>query len=180
MRISLDAGKRLAEEPGTGHNRWHPDIPPIARIGQSEELTLETRDGIDGQLTAASSHADAANLNLGLGHPMTGPVYVEGAVPGDVLEVELVAFEAASFGVAAIIPGFGFLADLFPEPFVARFELRDGFASSEELPGVALPADIFPGVVGVAPSHELLSEGRRREDELRERGGSVADPLPEE
>ncbi|MGI9659205.1 MAG: acetamidase/formamidase family protein [Gaiellaceae bacterium] len=181
MRIAVDATKQLAEEPGSGHNRWHPDIEPLARIGQDKEITLETRDGIDGQLGPTSTHADASvdALDLGLGHPMTGPVYVEGASPGDVLEVEFVSFEAADFGVAAIIPGFGFLADLFEEPFVAKFELRDGFARSEELPGVAVPADIFPGVVGVAPSHELMEVWRTRESELAARGGAVADDLPD-
>ena len=181
MRFTLDASKRLAEEPETGHNRWHPEIEPLARVGQDEEITLETRDGIDGQLTAESTHADARPeaLDLGLGHPLTGPLFVEGASPGDVLEVELVSFEAADFGVAAIIPGFGFLADLFTEPFVAKFELADGFARSAELPGVAIPADIFPGVIGVAPSRARMESIRAREAELAERGGAVAGQSPE-
>ena len=180
MRLELDASKRLAEEPTTGHNRWHPDIEPLARIAPEEELTLETRDGIDGQLTEASAHADAAALDLGLGHPLSGPIFVESALPGDVLEVEFVSFEAADFGVAAIIPGFGFLADLFEEPFVAKFRLADGFARSDELPGLSIPADMFPGAVGVAPSHELMEQWRARETELAGRGGAVADDLPED
>ena len=179
MRLKLDTSKRLAEEPTTGHNRWHPDIEPLARIAADEELTLETRDGIDGQLTAESSHADAGALDLGLGHPLSGPIFVEGAQPADVLEVEFISFEAADFGVAAIIPGFGFLADLFEDPFVAKFQLSDGFARSDELPGVSIPADIFPGAVGVAPSHELMEQWRARESELVARGGAVAADLPE-
>lgn len=181
MRLTVDTTKPLADEPASGHNRWHPEIEPLARVGQDEEITLETRDGIDGQLTASSSHADARQeaLNLGLGHPLTGPIFVDGATPGDVLEVEFVSFEAADFGVAAIIPGFGFLADLFADPFVAKFDLTDGFARSEELPGVAIPADIFPGVVGVAPSHESMAAIRAREGQLAERGGAVAGQNPE-
>ncbi len=180
MRLAVDASRPLAEEPESGHNRWHPGIEPLARVGEDEELTLETRDGIDGQLTPTSTHADANvdALDLGLGHPMTGPIFIEGASPGDVLEVEFVSFEAADFGVAAIIPGFGFLADLFEEPFVAKFALEDGFARSPELPGVTIPADIFPGVVGVAPSHEVMEKWRARETELAGRGGAVADDLP--
>ena len=181
IRLTVDSSKRLADEPGSGHNRWHPDIEPLQRVAQDEQVTLETRDGIDGQLTPASDHADARAeaLDLGLGHPMTGPIFVEGATPGDVLEVEFISFEAAAFGVAAIIPGFGFLADLFEDPFVAKFELEDGFARSPELPGVTIPADIFPGVVGVAPSHAVMEEWRARETELAQRGGAVADDLPE-
>ncbi len=179
MRISVDTTLRLAEEPTSGHNRWHPDIEPLARVPQGEEITLETRDGIDGQLTAQSDHADAARLDLGLGHPLTGPLFIENARPGDVLEVDFIALEAADFGVAAIIPGFGFLADLFDEPFVAKFRLEDGFAYSDEMPGVAIPADIFPGNVGVAPSHELMEKLLARETELAERGGAVAGQEPD-
>ena len=179
MRVEVDASVPLAREPGTGHNRWHPDVEPIARVEPGEVITLETRDGIDGQLTRESTHADAAALDLGLGHPLTGPVFVEGIEPGDVLEVEFLAYETADFGITALIPGFGFLADLFPDPFVVQWEIDGDRARSTELPGVAVPGQPFAGVAGVAPSRELLEETRRRENALRDRGGAVADELPE-
>ena len=119
-------------------------------------MTLETRDGLDGQLTRESSHADCGRFELGLGHPLTGPLFVEGAEPGDVLEVELVAYETPDFGVNGVIPGFGFLADIFTEPFLVPWELDGASARSVELPGVAVPACVHAGVVGVAPSHELM------------------------
>ena len=81
------------------HNRWHPDLEPVVRVRPGDVVTLETRDGLDGQLTRDSVHADCAALDLGLGHPLTGPVHVEGAEPGDVLEVGLVAYETPDFGV---------------------------------------------------------------------------------
>ncbi len=161
------------------HNRWHPGLEPVASVAPGVELTFETRDGLDGQLTRESTHADAGRLNLGLGHPLTGPVFVEGAEPGDALEVEFVSYEPDDFGTTAIIPGFGFLADLFPEPYLVKWEIADGVARSAELPGVAVPEDMFAGVVGVAPSHERLERYRAREEELRSRGQPVADPLPE-
>ena len=105
------------------HNRWHPDLEPVGRVAPGDVVTLETRDGLDGLLTRESTHADCARLELGLGHPLTGPVHVEGAEPGDVLEVELLAYETPSFGVNGVIPGFGFLADLFTEPFLVGWEL---------------------------------------------------------
>jgi formamidase len=161
------------------HNRWHPDLEPVAEVAPGQELRLETEDGLAGQITRESTHADAARMDLGLAHPLAGPAYVRGAEPGDVLEVELVAYETADFGVTALIPGFGFLADLFPEPYVVKWELAGGLARSEELPGVAVPGDPFAGVVGVAPSHELARRLREREDGLRARGQLVADELPE-
>ena len=161
------------------HNRWHPDLEPAVRIVEGEELRLECEDGLAGQLTRKSTHADAGRLDLGLGHPLAGPVYVEGAEPGDVLEVEFVSYEPADFGVTAVIPGFGFLADLFPEPYVVKWEIHDGLARSPELPGVAVLDETFAGVVGVAPSHELLAAMRAREEEIARTGGPVAEPQPE-
>ncbi len=161
------------------HNRWHPDLEPVASVAPGEEITLETRDGLDGQLTGDSTHDDAARLDLGLGHPLTGPVGVVGAEPGDLLEVELVSYETAEYGVTAVIPGFGFLADLFTEPYVVHWELRDGFAHSRELPGVAVPGAIFAGVIGVAPAHGQMEEIRRREQAIASAGGPVAESAPE-
>jgi formamidase len=166
--------------PASGaHNRWHPGLEPVASVRPGVEVTLETRDGIDGQLTPESTHEDVLALDLGLGHPLTGPVYVEGAQDGDLLEIELLEFEEDSFGTTAIIPGFGFLADLFTEPYLVKWRIEDGFAHSAELPGVAIPRATFPGVVGVAPSPELLERFRAREDAIRDAGGTVADPAPE-
>jgi formamidase len=179
VRIEVDATRPLAAEPGSGHNRWHPGLEPIATVRPGDELTLETRDGLDGQLGPGRTHADVARIDRGLGHPLTGPIAVEGAEPGDVLEVELLAFETASSGITCVIPGFGFLAEDFPDPYLVVWEIEDGKARSASLPGVAVPGDPFPGVLGTAPSPERLEEQRRREEAVREAGGPVADPAPE-
>lgn len=180
MRISVDATRPLRDEPTRGHNRWHPDLAPLATVRTGQEVTLETRDGIDGQVGPRSSHEAAAELGLGRGHPLTGPIAIEGAEPGDLLEVEILSFEWASVGVTCVIPGFGFLADEFADPYVVVWHVEDGKARSTELPGVAVPADPFPGVIGVAPSHELLAEYERREEEVRAAGGPVAPAAPED
>jgi formamidase len=161
------------------HNRWHPGLEPVARVRPGEEVILETLDGLAGQLTRESTHADAGRLDLGLGHPLTGPVHVEGAEPGDLLEVELLAYESDDFGATSLIPGFGFLSDLFTEPFLVKWRIADGLARSDELPGVAVPGDPFAGVIGVAPSPARLAEFRAREEAIRDAGGPVADDLPE-
>jgi formamidase len=161
------------------HNRWHPDLEPVAHVAPGEVVTLETRDGLDGQLSPTSTHADCGMLDLGLGHPLTGPVYVSGAEPGDVLEIELVEYETPDFGFNCVIPGFGFLADVFTEPFLVPWELDGAVARSTELPGIAVPACVHAGVIGVAPSHELMEEQRAREERIRSAGGPVADDLPE-
>jgi formamidase len=163
----------------SAHNRWHPALEPVAVVEPGREIVLETRDGLDGQLTRDSTDADCATLDLGLAHPLTGPVFVDGAEPGDVLAVELLGYETPGFGVNAVIPGFGLLADIFVEPFLVRWELDGSHARSHEVPGVAVPACPHAGVVGVAPSAELMEAQRAREERIRASGGPVADPLPE-
>ena len=179
VRIRLDASRPLAAEPGSGHNRWHPEIEPIASVATGEEITLETRDGLDAALGPDSTVDDVLAVDLRLPHALTGPVHVEGAVPGDVLAVEILALESAPFGVTCVVPGFGYLSDLFADPVLVRWRIDDGVARSDDLPGVAVPEALFPGVLGVAPSHALLVEIRERERDLRERGGAVADEAPE-
>ena len=76
----------------TMHNRWHPELQPVAGVAPGEELTLETEDGLAGQLGPGSTHEDVGTLDLGRGHPLAGPVHVDGAEPGDLLEVDFVAY----------------------------------------------------------------------------------------
>jgi formamidase len=161
------------------HNRWHPDIEPIAYVASGETISAVTREGTDGVIGPRSTHADLLRLDLGRSHQLSRPYCVEGAQPGDLLEVELVRYVPASFGFTAIFPGFGFLADLFTEPYLVRWTLQDAFARTPELPGIAIPDGTFCGVIGVAPSHELMAQQRRREDRLRSAGGPVAPDQPE-
>lgn len=161
------------------HNRWHPDIEPAFTARPGDELTLDCDDGLNGQITRETTSEDILGIDLGVAHALTGPVYVESAEPGDLLEVEILGFEPGDFGFTLIVPGFGFLADLFPKPYVMKWDVGPDYATTPELPGIRIPAAAFPGVVGVAPSHELMAEIRRREEELRARGGAVADDSPE-
>lgn len=174
--LAVDRTKTLAEEPASGHNRWHPDIPPLAEVEPGQVVGLETRDAFDGFVTPATTAEDLRNANLGVVHPLTGPVYVKGAEPGDVLEVTLVAVDPQPFGFTVQVPGFGFLRDVFTEPSIVRWTIADGFATSDDLPGVRIPGAPFMGVIGLAPSHALLEEINRREADLAERGGAVLLP----
>ena len=74
--VRIDRARRLREEPHTGHNRWHPDIPPILEAAPGEEVVLETRDAADGQIRPGATAADLAGMATKVAHPLTGPVYV--------------------------------------------------------------------------------------------------------
>jgi formamidase len=175
-RVSVDLSRPLAQEPQTGHNRWHPAIPPIVRAAPGDRVILQTRDALDGQITADSTVEDVGRVNLNVVHPLTGPVYIEGAEPGDLLEVRIVDIEPASFGFTVQIPGFGFLRDEFPEPFIVRWRIADGYAESPDLPGVRIPGAPFPGTIGLAPSRDDLARIAAREQALIDRGGFALPP----
>jgi formamidase len=176
--IGIHPTKPLAEEPGTGHNRWHPDIPAVVTVQPGDEVVLHTRDALDGQITRSSTAADVANLDISLVHPLTGPVHVAGAEPGDLLEVEMLEVTTGSFGFTVQSPGFGFLREDFSEPFLARWDIADGLATSPDVPGVAIPGHPFMGTMGVAPSRELLDRALAREQVLSDAGGFVDLPEP--
>ena len=177
-RIDLDPAQRLAAQPGKGHNRWHPDIAPALRAPPGARVELGTIDGLDGQITPATKAGDLLHVDMGRIHPLTGPVHIEGAEPGDLLAVRIEAIETARRGFTIIMPGFGFLRDHFPQPHIVHWEIADGFARSADLPGVRIPGAPFMGVMGLAPSHELLERINAREAELLRRGGVVLPPEP--
>ena len=101
--IHIDRKRHLADDPKTGHNRWHPDIAPLIEVDEGEEVALETRDALDGYLTSGSTIADFTSLPFGAIHPLTGPVLVKGARPGDVLEVEFVDIVPQRWAFSAIM-----------------------------------------------------------------------------
>jgi formamidase len=168
--------RALVAAPETGHNRWHPDLPPALSVDPGDEIVVDCRDGLDGQITPATLDADLTTLDLRRGHPLSGPIAVRGAEPGDVLKVEIIAIATDDFGSTAVIPGFGLLGDLFTEPYLVTWGLQEGAATSGRLEGVRIPADPFVGVIGVAPSHERLARFRAREAALAEAGGFALPP----
>ncbi len=178
--IEIDRGKRLRDEPSKGHNRWHPDIPPALEVEPGEEVVLETRDASDGQIRPGTALADLESMDDKVGHPLTGPVYVRGAQPGDLLEIEYLGISPQPYGYTRFAPGRGFLRDLFPTSCLVHWEIEAGWARSADLPGVRIPDGSFMGTAGVAPSHVQLEKWTRREADLVGRGGTASLPDPED
>jgi formamidase len=174
--ISIDRTKRLREEPHKGHNRWHPDIPPVIEVEPGEEVTLETRDAMDLQIGPGTTAKDLATMERTAAHPLTGPVYVKGAKPGDLLEIEHLDILPERYGWTRFSPGFGFLPDLFDHYFVVHWDITPEYATSPQLPGVRIPNGAFMGTAGLAPSREQLRRWSAREKELADRGGRVMLP----
>jgi formamidase len=149
----------------------------VIEVERGEVVVLETRDAFDGQFNPRSGAADVAGAALGPVHPLTGPVYVKGAEPGDLLDVKILQIDPdpwESWGYTCQVPGFGFLADLFDQAYIAHWRLIAGYAESAEIPGVRIRFNPFPGTIGLAPSAELRSRATAREAVLAEQGLALA------
>jgi acetamidase/formamidase len=140
------------------HNRFSRDIPPALRVPSGAVVEAFTEEATDGQFRLDSTVEAVAALDFDPIHPLTGPVYVEGADPGDVLAVTLHTIELGDWGWTAIAPGFGYLADEFPDAALKTFALGPDARTVRFADGITLPLRPFPGVMGVAPdSSEMLS-----------------------
>ena len=159
-------------------NRYHPAIKPIARAKPGDQIVVHTRDALDSNLNINSKPKDVTAIDVNLIHPMTGPIYIEGAKRGDVLAIKLITVTPNEYGYTTIIPGFGFLPDLYTEPFVANWKLNRVEAVSAEVPGVRIPMNGFMGSVGVMPGAEEVDKWLARETQLAAAGGVALPPEP--
>ncbi len=168
LRIDLDRDRPLAVAKDAGHTRWHPDIPPLATIDPGDVVEADVRDGGDRQMaTNPGGRSDITRL-----HPLTGPFYVRGAEPGDLLTVELLAVDADDFGWTAIRRnGKGLMRDAVEEDFITVWHIADGVTRSPDIPGVAIKGVPFLGIIGVAPTKERMKAIRERETAVNEAGG---------
>ena len=89
-------------------NRYHPAIKPVARAKPGDLIVVHTRDALDSNLNINSKPKDVTAIDVNLIHPMTGPIYIEGAKRGDVLAIKLIDINPNEYGYTTIIPGFGF------------------------------------------------------------------------
>jgi formamidase len=171
------SGDHCSDDPNC-FNRYHPAIEPAARANPGQIVIIETRDAFDSNLTLESTPEDVTALDLNLVHPMTGPIFVEGAVRGDVLAVTLLDVEPDQYGYTVVVPGFGFLRDRFPNPYIANWKLDRIAATSEQIPGVRVPIAAFMGSVGVLPGEQETDLFLERETELAAAGGAALPPQP--
>ncbi|KAK7030850.1 ATP-binding mismatch repair protein [Paramarasmius palmivorus] len=127
-------------------------IQPVLRIKSGEIVTIDCLDASNGTITPQSNAETVATIDISQVDQVNGPIYIEGARPGDTLKVDVISVETAEWGWTALIPGFGLLADEFPEPALKIWSLNkaEGFAYFDKEKGIKIPLKPFPGEMGVA------------------------------
>lgn len=139
------------------HFGWDHAIPPVLTVAPGTTIEFHCVDSGAGQFTPQSTVADVPKLDFSRVNPVTGPVYVEGARPGDALKITIHEFQPSGFGWTANIPGFGLLADQFKEPALHVWKYDPG-TMAPALYGkhARVPLKPFAGTIGLAPAEPGL------------------------
>jgi formamidase len=170
--FKVDLTKPMDQQELPGHNRWHPDIPAVVSVNPGEVFRIECKDWTDGQIKDNDDPSDVEKVDLTVVHVLSGPIWVNGAQPGDILVVDLLdigALQGDEWGFTGIFAkenGGGFLTDHYPKAAKAIWDFQGIYTSSRHIPGVRFAGITHPGLIGCAPSHELLAKWNKRESEL--------------
>lgn len=170
--FKVDLTKPMDEQEVPGHNRWHPDIPAAVSVNPGSEFRVECKDWTDGQIHDDDDPADIRDVDLSRVHVLSGPIYVNGVEPGDLLVVDILdigALPGSEWGYNGIFArenGGSFLVEHFPEASKSIWDFHGIYTTSRHIPGVRFPGIIHPGLIGVAPSHGMLDKWNQREREL--------------
>jgi acetamidase/formamidase len=137
----------------TPHFVWDRALAPAVRIQSGDVIRLETQEVSGGQVHRGDAADAVVRMDRSRVYPLTGPVYVDDARPGDVIAIQMLEIVPGAWGWTANIPGRGLLADEFPDPYIRYFDLA-GRASVPFASGITLPVAPFPGTIGVAPDED--------------------------
>jgi acetamidase/formamidase len=146
-RVTAPAGDRVLDGfTSVNHNRWNRDLPGAITVRPGEEVQLLCRDALDiGDQAQTLTPDGSMTLDLGRIHPLTGPVWVEGAEPGDILEVEILdVAPLVDFGYLTISPALGLFGTLRPESLAGFAPYTEASQLSDPAPGrvpTAIPED---------------------------------------
>ena len=132
------------------HHRWNAALQPALTIRSGDTVHFSCRDSSDGQVTPHSTLADFLRIDRGRIHALTGPVFIEEARPGDVLQIEILDVRHRGWGWSSIVDGFGLLRERFRAPHLFLWTLEREWSAS--LAPARVPLRPFCGVMGVAPA----------------------------
>jgi formamidase len=187
----LDSTKKFTDQRIVGHNRWHWAIPAQVHVKPGDTFRVHCREWFDGAIRNDDSAGDILNAPLAAVHVLSGPIAVEGAKPGDLLIVDILdvgpipqedsgplAGQGWGYtGVFATQNGGGFLTEHFPDAYKVIWDFQGGVATSRHVPGVSYTGIVHPGLMGTAPSAQLLAKWNAREQALIDTNPDRVPPL---
>jgi len=132
------------------HHVWDNSLAPALEVAPGETFTVALRDASDRQLRPGTSSGRLRHLDFSGFWPLSGPIAVRGARPGDAVEVEILELRPGSWGWTAVIPERGLLRDEIRGPYLHHWELGGEREFAELRRGVRVPLAPFMGVIGCA------------------------------
>jgi acetamidase/formamidase len=135
------------------HFGWDNSLDPALTIAPGETVEFDIVDASGGQVSPDSTVEAVANFDFARLNPVSGPLWVDGAQPGDALSVRIVGFEPSGWGWTANIPGFGLLADDFPDPVLKHWHYQSDCTEPALFGSLGrVPLKPFTGTIGIAPA----------------------------
>lgn len=134
------------------HSRWNRVLPPRITIVNGDIVHMECVDSSGAQVKPGMNLAEYLAIDRNLIHALTGPIFVDGAEPGDVLQIDVLEVAHKGWGWSSVVAGLGFLKQRFAEPFLFHWQLEGEVSRSLE-PAV-IPLRPFCGVMGVAQAED--------------------------
>jgi acetamidase/formamidase len=134
------------------HSRWSRALAPRLAIKSGDTVHVECQDSSGAQVRPGSTVADYLTIDRGKIHALTGPIEIEGAEPGDVLQIDVLKVEHKGWGWSSVISGLGFLKERFSEPYLFHWNLERDVTRS--LHPAVVPLRPFCGVMGVAGAED--------------------------
>lgn len=138
----------LSAEPT--HSRWNAALAARLTIASGDVVAFECQDSSGAQVHRGMTVEEFQEIDRGRIHALTGPVAIDGAEPGDVLQIDVLDVQHKGWGWSSVIPGLGFLKQRFTEPFLFHWELEP--LESRSLGPAVVPLRPFCGILGVAPA----------------------------
>jgi acetamidase/formamidase len=132
------------------HSRWNPALPPRLTIDSGDTVEFECQDSSGAQVYPGMTVEEFQGIDRGRIHALTGPVAIDGAERGDVLQIDVLGVEHRGWGWSSVIPGLGLLKERFSDPFLFHWDLATDVTRS--LAPAIIPLQPFCGIMGVAPA----------------------------
>jgi len=146
-------------ERGRVHYKWDNSLEPVIEVEPGDVVHFETQEVTDGQITPGCPASALGSIDFNRLYPLAGPVFVKGAEPGDVLEIEMLKLDPIDWGWTGLLPGLGLLAEDFTEPYIRHFDLTNGRDTALR-DDIHIPLQPFCGTMGVATDepgqHDVL------------------------